>query len=303
MSETTVKQSDYTQLIYEVPAPKVARIVMNRPEKRNAQGMTMTYELDAAFKRACHDDEINVIILAGSGEHFSAGHDLSGTEPMMPTVDQSRGLWGQFGGPGWEGHYSREKEVYLDITERWRNAPKPTIAEIQGSTIAGGLMLAWACDLIICADNARFRDNTGGEMGVPGVEFFQHPFELGVRKAKEWLFTADWLSAQDAEKRGMVNHAVPQAELSRFTLDLAKRIADKNPFTLKLLKESVNHAQDVMGRKEAMNYSFALHQIGHMQNMLSHGFMIDITRLSPSVRAHLERRKEANKAGREPSTS
>jgi enoyl-CoA hydratase len=164
-------------------------------------------------------------------------------------------------------------------------------------------MLAWACDLIICADNARFRDNTGGEMGVPGVEFFQHPFELGVRKAKEWLFTADWLSAQDAEKRGMVNHAVPQAELSRFTLDLAKRIADKNPFTLKLLKESVNHAQDVMGRKEAMNYSFALHQIGHMQNMLSHGFMIDITRLSPSVRAHLERRKEANKTGREPSTS
>lgn len=279
---------DYAQLLYEVPAPGVARIVMNRPDKFNAQGKTMTYELDDAFKRACHDDDVTVIILAGAGKHFNAGHDLAGLEDWMPTPEQSVGLWGQFGGPGWEGDYSREKETYLEMTERWRNVPKPTIAEVQGAVIAGGVMLAWACDLIVCADDARFRDNTAGDLAVPGVEFFQHPFEMGVRKAKEWLFTADWLTAQEAERRGMVNHVVPRAELNVFTLDLAKRIVDKNRFTLKLVKEQINHAQDAMGRRTAMQYAFALHQIGHMQNLLLNDFLIDTSRLPDSVRRQID---------------
>ena len=283
----------YEQIVYETSAPNVARIVMNRPGKLNAQGVVMTYELDDAFKRACHDDSVNVIILAGAGNHFNAGHDLSGDGPIMPTVEESRGLWGQYGAAGWEGFYSREKEVYLEITERWRNAPKPTIAEIQGAVVAGGLMLAWACDLIVCADDARFRDNTAAEMGIPGVEFFQHPFEMGVRKAKEWLFTGDWLGAVEAERRGMVNHVVPRAELSQKTLELATRIAGKNPFTMKLVKEAVNQSQDLMGRKAAMTAAFSLHQIAHMQSMLVHGFPIDTSRLHPSVRAQLDKAKAA----------
>lgn len=278
----------YTQVIYETPAPKVARIVLNRPEKRNAQGLVMTYELDAAIRHACHDDDISVIILAAAGDHFNAGHDLSMTERAQPTPEESIGLWGQYEvGNGWEGAYSREKELYLDVTERWRNAPKPIIAEVQGSVIAGGNMLVWMCDIIICSDDAKFRDNTVGEMGVPGVEYFAHPFELGVRKAKEWLFTAGWISAQDAEKRGMVNHVVPRADLSAFTLDLAKEITKTDRFTLKLAKESINNAEDAMGRRQAMNYSFALHQVGHLQNMLLHGFPIDITKLHPGVRDRL----------------
>lgn len=289
MHDTGAKSGDYTQLIYETPAPKIARLVMNRPAKRNAQGIAMTYELDDAFKRACHDDQISVIILAAAGDHFNAGHDLSDSEPFMPTAEKSRGLWGQYGGPGWEGFYSREKEIYLDITERWRNAPKPTIAEAQGAVVAGGLALAWACDLIVCADDVRFRDNTGSDMGVPGVEFFQHPFEVGVRKAKEWMFTGGWLSAQDAEKRGMVNHVVPRAELSAFTLDLAKRIAANDRFVLKLLKESINNTQDEMGRRSAMNFSFALHQIGHLHNMLVHGAPLNLSRLNPSLSRLLEK--------------
>ena len=283
----------YKQIVYETPAPNVARIVMNRPDKLNAQGIVMTYELDDAFKRACHDDSVNVIILAAAGNHFNAGHDLSGDGPIMPTVEESRGLWGQYGAAGWEGFYSREKEVYLEITERWRNAPKPTIAEIQGAVVAGGLMLAWACDLIVCADDVRFRDNTAAEMGIPGVEFFQHPFEMGVRKAKEWLFTGDWLSAVEAERRGMVNHVVPRAELSGKTLELATRIAGKNPFTMKLVKEAVNQSQDLMGRKAAMTAAFSLHQIAHMQSMMVHGFPIDTSRLHPSVRAQLDKAKAA----------
>ena len=279
----------YEQIIYEVPAPKVARIVMNRPDKLNAQGVAMTYELDDAFKRASHDDGINVVILAGAGKHFNAGHDLSGEGPTMPAPGQSRGLWGGYGNPGWEGFYSREKEVYLEITERWRNAPKPTIAEVQGAVVAGGIMLAWACDLIMCADDARFRDNTAAEMGVPGVEFFQHPHELGVRRAKEWLFTGDWISAAEAERLGMVNHVVPRAELSQRTLELAVKIAGNNRFAMKLVKEAVNKSQDLMGRKDAMDAAFSLHQVAHMQHMLVHGFPIDTDRLHPSIKAQLDR--------------
>jgi enoyl-CoA hydratase len=121
-------------------------------------------------------------------------------------------------------------------------------------------------------------------MAIPGAEFFAHPYELGVRKAKEWLFTADWISAQDAQKTGMVNHVVPRAELEAFTLRMAERIADKDRFTLKLIKESMNACQDAMGRREGMKAAFNLHQIGHMQNLLVHGFPIDSSKLSPALR-------------------
>ena len=211
----------------------------------------------------------------------------------MPDPSQSIGLWGQFGGPGWEGNYSREKETYLEITERWRNAPKPTIAEVQGAVISGGLALAWCCDLIVCSDDARFKDSTAGELGVPGIEYFQHPFELGVRKAKEWLFTAGWLSAAEAEKRGMVNHVVKGSDLAAFTLDLAERIARTDRFVLKLAKEAINYAQDEMGRKNAMNYGFALHQIGHLQNMLLHDCMIDASRIPAALKPHVDALKKA----------
>lgn len=280
------------QVRYEVPAPKVARIVLDRPEKRNAQGTIMSYHLDAAMQKACQDDDINVIILAASGDHFCAGHDLSGTEAGTPAPEDRVTLWGQYGGQGWEGSYTREKEVYLELTERWRNAPKPVVAEVQGSVISGGLMLMWMCDIIICAEDARFRDNTGSDMSMPGVEFFNHPYELGIRKAKEFLFTGGWLSAADALACGMVNHVVPRAELSARALAMAETIARTDRFTLKLLKESINNAQDNMGRPETMQASFANHQIGHMQNMLVHGFPIDISRLPESVRVHVKNLKD-----------
>ena len=280
----------YEQVIYEEPAPKVARIVMNRPGRRNAQGITMTYELDDAFKRACHDDGINVIILAAAGDHFNAGHDISGEGPRNPPADKVAGLWGgDYGGVGWSGAYAREKEIYLEITERWRNAPKPTIAEIQGSVISGGIMLTWMCDLIVCSEDARFRDATAAEMGIPGAEFFQHPYEMSVRQAKEWLMTGGWMSAQDALRRGMVNHVVPREQLTAQTLALAETIAAKNPFTMKLVKQSINYAQDQMGRKASMDHAFHLHQIGHMQAMLTHGAPIDIGSLPPAMRANIEK--------------
>ncbi len=295
MDDATTEPS---QVRYELAAPRIARIVLDRAEKRNAQGTVMTYQLDAAMRRACQDDDISVIILAAAGDHFCAGHDLGLTGPSQPPPAQRVTLWGDYDGAGWEALYSREREVYLEITERWRNAPKPVIAEVQGSVIAGGLMLMWMCDIIVCADDARFRDNTGADMGVPGVEFFNHPYEMGFRKAKEFLFTGGWLTATEALDLGMVNHVVARDQLAPKALEIAQKIAVTDRFTLKLIKQSVNSTQDAMGRQTAMQASFANHQIGHLQNMLLHNFPIDITRLPEKIRANIEQFIRDRKPGK-----
>lgn len=285
----------FEQVRYEVPIPHVARITMSRPEARNAQGLQMTYELNAAFDIAARDDAIKVIVLAGDGPHFSAGHDLGGdrgrTWRDFPVV----GTWAGFDLDGAEGRYAREKEIYLEITERWRNLPKPTIAQVHGKCIAGGLMLAWCCDLIVAASNAQFRDPTL-EMGVCGVEFFMHPWEVGARQAKEWLFTSDWLSAEEARSLGMVNRVVPDDELESFTLDLAARIARKPAFALKATKEAVNHVQDVQGRRNAMMHVFSLHHLCHANNELQWQMPVHPDGLAPAVReAFMKRMAEAKK--------
>lgn len=263
-------------VLFELAAPHVARLTLNRPESRNAQDTSLLYALNDAFDRAARDEAIKVIILAANGPHFSSGHDLreggSIAEQMAPF--DPVGTWCGFGCAGAESRMAREKEIYLGLSERWRNIPKPTIAQVQGKCIAGGLMLAWPCDLIVAADDAAFCDNTVG-MGVGGVEYFGHPWELGPRKAKELLFTADWLTAAEAKALGMVNHVVPASDLPAFTLALAQRIAAKPAFALKLAKEAVNAAEDAQGRVGAMNTAFALHQLAHSHNMQVHGLPVD----------------------------
>lgn len=274
----------FETLLYETPAPHVARIVLNRPDTRNAQDTKLLYELNDAFDRAAQDNDVKVIILAAKGPHFSSGHDLRERDPHAVMKEyQTVGTWCGFECAGAEAQMAREKEIYIGFSERWRNIPKPTIAEVQGKCIAGGLMLVWPCDIIVAAEDAMFLDNTVS-MGVGGAEFFNHPWELGIRKAKELLFTADWLTAADAEKLGMVNHVVPSGELSSFTLGLAQKIAEKPLFALKLAKEAVNAAQDAQGRNAAMQTAFALHQLAHSHNMQVHGMLIDPTGISPAVR-------------------
>lgn len=269
---------------YEIAAPHVARIALARPAKRNAQNTRLLYELNAAFDRACADDDVKVIILAADGPHFSAGHDLAeeGQADEMARW-KTVGTWCGFGCGGAETQMTREKELYIGLSERWRNIPKPTIAQVQGHCIAGGLMLAWPCDLIVAAQDALFMDNTV-RMGVGGAEFFAHPWELGVRRAKELLFTADPISAQDAWRLGMVNHVVAPDELASFTLALACNIARKPAFALKLAKEAVNAAQDAQGRASAMQTAFALHQVAHSHNLLRFGMLIDPSGMPPMTR-------------------
>ncbi|WP_047310031.1 enoyl-CoA hydratase [Rhodopseudomonas palustris] len=275
-------------ILVERPDPAVARIVMNRPEARNAQNLQMTYDLNAAFDDAVRDDSVKVIILAGAGPHFSAGHDLRATTKNEAGVDfPPVGHWGGFREPGAHGRMAREQEIYLQITRRWRNLAKPMIAEVHGKCIAGGLMLAWACDLIVASDNAEFCDPVV-TMGVCGVEWFVHPWELGPRKAKELLFTADSWSAQEAHQLGMVNHVVPAAELSAFTLQLAQRIAAKPSFALKMTKEAVNRSVDIQGQPAAIDQAFALHQLCHAHNLQEFGMIVDPMGLHPSVRKQVK---------------
>jgi enoyl-CoA hydratase len=276
--------SAYETILVERPDPAVVRIVMDRPEARNAQNLQMTYDLNAAFDDAVQDDTVKVIILAGSGPHFSAGHDLRPGAKNEAGIDfPPIGHWGGFREPNAHGRMAREQEIYLQITRRWRNLAKPMIAEVHGKCIAGGLMLAWACDLIVAADTAEFCDPVV-TMGVCGVEWFVHPWELGPRKAKELLFTADSWSADEAHRLGMVNHVVPADELSAFTLKLAQKIASKPSFALKMTKEAVNRSVDVMGQPAAIDQAFALHQLCHAHNLQEFGMIVDPSGLHPSVR-------------------
>lgn len=256
-------------VLYERRGP-IAVVTMNRPRYRNAQNARLTRALDEAFVRAVADDEVAAIVLAGAGDHFSAGHDIGSPgrdiHRSFPRVATT--WWEHEGKPGAEAIFVREHELYLGMCRRWRELPKPTIAMVQGACVAGGLMLAWVCDLIVAADDAFFADPVL-KMGIPGVEYFAHPFALPPRVAKELLFLGDRLGAARALELGMVNRVVPRAELEPATLELASRIARMPRFALALAKRAVNHAEDRMGLQDAMEASYALHHLAHAHNSLT----------------------------------
>jgi enoyl-CoA hydratase len=258
-------------ILVERPKPDVARIVLNRPQVRNAQNLELLRHLDSSLMRASSDDGVKVIIVAAAGPDFSAGHDLRMTLDQEP-VDRfcDAGASAQ----GGQGYMAREAEVYLGLCRRWRDVPKPTIAEVQGRCIAGGLMLAWVCDLIVASDDAIFMDPVIA-MGVSGVEWFAHPWELGARKAKELLFTGDAWDAAEAHRLGMVNHVVSRQELSSFTLQLAEKIAKKPAFALKTTKQAVNATLDFQGQRNALDNAFALHHLCHFHNTQQFGTLGD----------------------------
>jgi len=266
--------TEFSTIEYDKQASGVARIVLNRPEARNAQDKRMLYELNAAFDQAGRDDEVKVVVLAANGPHFSSGHDLRDQEPLSE-FDQVTN-WGGYDKPGQEGHQAFEEELYLGLCWRWRNLPKPTIAEVQGKVIAAGLMLVWVCDIIIASDDATFSDPVVA-FGVNGVEYFGHPWEFGVRKAKELLFTGGMMSAAEAKSCGMVNHVVTREELTPFSMQMAERIAQRPSMGLRLAKQSVNQAQDAQGIWTALQSAMSLQQLGHANARIVHGVPVDPT--------------------------
>lgn len=263
--------SEFSRITYEV-SEGVARIALNRVEVRNAQDKAMLYELNDAFDLASRDDEVKVIVLAANGPHFSSGHDLADRTDVTEFSQVSN--WGGYDKPGAEGRQALEEEIYLGLCWRWRNLPKPTIAEVQGKVIAGGLMLVWVCDLIVAAEDTTFSDPVVA-FGVNGVEYFAHPWEFGARKAKELLFTGGRMTAQEALSCGMVNHVVARADLTTFTSDLAARIAQRPSMGLRLAKQSVNQALDAQGFYTALQAAMSLQQLGHANNEIVYGRAVD----------------------------
>jgi len=234
----------------------VATVTMNRPEVANAQDTALIDGLDAAFDRADADDSVRVVILTGAGRHFSSGHDL-------------KSLVGQEAGDEWirlretpEGKFHHEKVMYFDRCRRIRDFRKPTIAAVRGSCVAAGLMLACMCDLIVAADDARF-SNPVLKMTGAGVELLVEPWELGIRKAKEFLLTGDTIDAQEAWRLGLANRVVPAAELEERSLELARRIALVPPATAQVVKDSINHTADLMGQSASWKYHFMAHHWMH----------------------------------------
>ena len=250
---------------YEVDG-RIATITLNRPEAANAQTLPMLDDLDEAWRMAADDEEVRVIILQANGKHFSAGHDLKGVgtdeEPAAPIPDFTL-----------QKIYEVEARRFLEYSLRWRNVPKPSICAVQGVCIAGGLLLAWPCDLIIAAENAKFSDPVVS-LGIGGVEYHGHTWEWGARKAKELLFTGRAMTAEEAERFGMVTQVVPLEDLRPATRALAEQIAEKHPFALRQAKRAVNQTLDVQGFYAAIQSVFDVHQTGHGHALSENGLPI-----------------------------
>lgn len=293
MSDNT-EQAE-TRVRTENPAPGVSRIVLTRPEKRNAQDSEMLYQLDRAFFAASQDADIKVIILAADGPDFSAGHDLTGDFSMrtLPTAT----MQSAFDAPGLEGYLAFEQEAFLGLCRRWRDLPKPTIAQVQGRCVAAGLMLAWPMDLIVAARSASFADPVAA-LGANGVEYFLHAWEFGPRRAKELLFTGDSIDAAEALSAGMLNHVYDDEELAERTLALAERIAARSPFGLRLAKQSVNASLDAQGQQSALDIAFGLHHAAHGNNLAKFGTVVDpegIDVVRADLKNGLQRRADARR--------
>lgn len=275
-------------VLYEV-ADGIASITMNRPQFNNAQNSQMTYALDAAFRRAVDDDAVRVIVLRGKGRHFSAGHDIgSPGRDVNKSFERAHLWWDHVNKPGVEFNYAREQEVYVGMCRRWHDIPKPTIAMVQGACVAGGLMLAWVCDLIVASEDAFFQDPVL-RMGIPGVEYFAHAQELNPRIAKEFLFLGERLPAQRAHAMGMVNRVVAADALEAETLALAARIAAQPRLGLALAKQVLNRAEELQGLRATIDMAYGYHQLAH-----AHGQVVGTGHLGGHDAASMV---AANKAG------
>ncbi len=272
----------------------IATVTMNRPGFNNAQNSQMTYALDDAFRRAVDDDDVRVIVLRGAGKHFSAGHDI-GTpgRDVNKSFDRAHLWWDHTNKPGAEFNYAREQEVYLGMCRRWHDIPKPTIAMVQGACVAGGLMLAWVCDLIVAADDAFFQDPVV-RMGIPGVEYFAHVHELNPRIAKEFLFLGERMKADRAYQMGMVNRVVPREQLEAEVQAIAARIATQPRMGLALTKQVINRVEDLQGLRATMDMAYGYHHLAH-----AHGQVLGAGHLGGHDAKSMVAANKNNEAGKD----
>ena len=288
MSSTSEKDETPTYVGYEV-RDNVAWIMLQRPQYSNAQNYRLLNQLDDCFKKAVEDEEVIAIVLGGEGKHFSAGHDIGTPERDRHMSRERKTLWyDHVGKPGAEAQYVLEQDAYLGFCRRWQEIPKPTIAMVQGACIAGGLMLAWVCDMIVASDDAFFQDPVV-HMGIPGVEYFAHAFELPPRIAREFLLLGQRMPAERAYMYGMVNRVVPRAELLDTVTEIAADLVKRPRFGMTLTKQAVNYVEDLRGKRTAMDGVFHMHHLAHAHNQLVSGNLVNNLDVKSMAKANKEK--------------
>jgi enoyl-CoA hydratase len=257
---------------------RIAIIRLNRPRYRNAQSRLMLEEMTTAFAELDLDNGVRVIVLAGAGEHFSAGHDLGTPEEVE---DRNRKPFGD----GVLGRINRSWHLYIENSLRWRDVKKPTIAQVQGYCIFGGFLIASCMDIIIAADDAKFLPSH--------LQLFTAPWDLGIRNTKRILFENRFIYADEAKALGLVSEVVPVANLEDTVMAQANRWAENDLLTLRMLKQSINGAQDAMGYRNALHAAHASYMVLEMSRTEREGERDPADRRLAGVAAALA--KEARK--------
>ncbi len=225
---------EYKFILYEVN-DRIATITLNRPKQLNALSAAVKQELKGAVADAVADDEVRVIVLTGTGKAFSAGNDLQDNYEHPPKCMED-----------WRTRLQREIQFCLTF---W-DCPKPVIAAVNGYCLASASELAMSCDITIAAKSAVFGEPEVRQ--VSGPPMLLAPWIMGPKRAKEMLLTGNMVSAEVAEKYGMVNHVVPDDKLMAFTYRFARKIAAIDPFAVRISKYTMNRAFDIMGFKTAL---------------------------------------------------
>jgi enoyl-CoA hydratase/carnithine racemase len=227
---------------------------LNRPAARNAQSAALLTALHRAVDDTAANPDVRVVVLAGAGPSFSAGHDLKEIVVNEAYRENNESV---------EGRLWQELDLFVGPVEALRNLRVPTIARVQGHCLAASLMLVEACDLVVVADDARFGSAVTRDMGAADVELPTVAWALGERRAKQMLWTSETLDAEQAQTLGLVNWIVSLDELDAKVEAVAATLTEVPREALALSKLSFRFMEDRRGRADAAAYHFLAHQLSH----------------------------------------
>jgi len=236
MSADTTGSSADALVLVDDPAPRVRRLTLNRPEKRNAISNALRTELYDALHAADRDPEVGVTVIRGAGPCFSSGYDLKSS------LSEGQPFYTPPGDGSWSRHVA-------DGWSRIWDLAKPVIAQVHGYAMAGGTELMAACDLVYIAEDAQLSYPVVRVVSPPDFQF--HVWLVGMRAAMELMLTGDAIDGREAVRIGMANRAFPEADLERETLAMAARVASIPSDLLQINKRTVHRAMEFKGVRTA----------------------------------------------------
>lgn len=240
----------------------VARITLNRPEKRNALSALTLRELHQAFLEADDRQDVNVILISGAGKDFCAGYDLG--DSYAGTADNSTDydtrLYRTRAATIDDDIWNLERQQ--DLTSIMLDLHKPIIAKIQGNCLAGGTDLAFSCDIVLAADNAKIGFPAARANGTPPTNLWY--YHCGPQWAKRMLFTGDTISGVDAARIGLVLESYPAEEIEAQANEMVRRIGSVDAEILSTHKRIVNMQMELAGAKASLRYAAELDARAHL---------------------------------------